>query len=364
MNKRLHILDIPGEGEDKTTDRGRFIDELSDLVVFKPGTSFGFSMRLNIRFPSAKFVYGEGTWVETERGKQKLDGRWWVELVSKDSLHKLEKLLEDFNVDYVKNTKTYALCCNETTEESESLFLFNYHDEKLLFVSSPIQLFSSSAIAYLPEFNPDDERLERAFIDSMIDFRDNEYNWEVPPTSYNFFSSEEEAKKHIQEYLDDTVKGCLTGYEETYDAVILTDSNSDSDEELIFPEGMQITEQTRVTNSNMYLPKIVKIYPDGKVLVEGQQESLPLSQYFNKREGIKKYQDVVVCERCYGTLKDRLKEDARLEVMNTEFGDLTGPIANKIGYIFDPNRIKVRIIRKSPIKIYREKLHPNRNLKF
>ncbi len=356
MDKRNYILDIPGDTEDNTTERGRFVEELSDLVVFRPGTSFGFGRGIDIlRFPSAEFIYGEGTWIDTERGRQNLDGRWWTELVSQDSLHKLEGLLQKYGVDFVRDTNAYSLCCDETTEESESLFLFNYYGEKLLFVSSPVQLFSSRAVAYLPEFTQDDERLERALVESMIDFRDNTDVY-APHTSYNLFPSEEEARRHIQNHLEDDVKRCLTGYGETYDAVILTDSNSDSDEELIFPEGTEITEQTKVIHSNMWLPKIVKAYPDGKVLVEGQQENLPLSQYFDKREGIKTFNGVGACERCYTSLKDRLKEDARMEVITSKWDDLTGPTADRIGYVFDPSRIKVRIIRKNPIKIYKEEI--------
>ncbi len=357
MSQRDYILEIPGSTEDKNTELGKFVGELSDLVAFKPGKPFGIDNGLDIlKYPSANFSYGQGSWIDTERGKQKLDEQWWTELISQSSLRDLEKLLLEYDMNFVRNTRIYTLCCEETTMESESIFLFNYPDEKLLFVSSPVQLFSPKAVAYLPKFTQADEKLERALVESMIDCRDNS-DVSAPHTTYQLFPSIKEARKHIQKYLEKTIKPHLTKYGGIYTSVILTDSNSKK--KSMFSEEVEITGKKKVltlTSESIWLPKIVKIYPDGKVLVEGQYEILPLSQYFDRKTGIRVFQGVGACERCYKTLKDRLKEEARVEVMNSRIEDLTGPTATKIGYVFDPSRIEVRIIRKNPIKTFKEKV--------
>ncbi|MCB9371125.1 hypothetical protein H6501_05995 [Candidatus Woesearchaeota archaeon] len=355
MSQRDYILEIPGSTEDKNTELGKFVGELSDLVAFKPGRPFGIDNGLDIlKYPSANFSYGQGSWIDTERGKQKLDEQWWTELVSQSSFHDLEKLLQEYGMNFVRNTKIYTLCCEKTTMESESIFLFNYPDEKLLFVSSPVQLFSPKAVAYLPEFTQADERLERALVESMIDCRDNS-DVSAPHTTYQLFPSIKEARKHIQKYLEKTIKQYLTQYEGIYNSVTLTDLSSKK--KSVFSEEGEITDKKRVltlTSKDIWLPQIVKTYLDGKVLVEGQYEVLPLSQYFDRKTGIKVFHGVGACKRCYKNLKERLKEDARQESMNSEF-ELTGSTATKIGYVFDPKRIEVRITRKNPIRTYKER---------
>jgi len=354
MTKRNYILDIPGNTEHKSTEIGQFVSKLSTFVRFKPGISFGFNdgLRNIIKFPSAEHVLGE-TWLDTETGLERLDNRWWIELVSQHSLQNIEQLLNEYNLNYLKDTKCYNLCCDQTTQESKSLLVHNYQDEKLLFISSPVQLFSPKAVAYLPKYTTEDERLELSLIELMINERNDKQN-HGPHTTYRLFDTEKQAKDYVQDEIETRLKGCKTSWDQKteYDVVIYEDI--ESKERVRYPTGVEIVDGMSVIHVSGCLPKCVKTYSHGKALTQDQEEYLPLAQYFNKKEGIKIFDNIGACERCYETLGDNLKIKADVELRINEYNGLVGTTATQIGYIFDPNRIKVRIINKNPLRSYKK----------
>src|SRR3989344_4768739 len=190
MNKSF-ILDIPGELDDPSTELGKFLQAISPHTRFRPGRRMGSAGGLGsiLHFPEAvedQFP----PYTQTERGYHDvIDGKWWIELVTPKALSHLEDAFNNAQVDYVCHPQFYALCCDESTATSKALFAFNFHGEKLLFVSSPNSFFYVSARARIKEYTPYDEQFERALIEEDIRMTKEDTNCEHPPTVLELFDS-------------------------------------------------------------------------------------------------------------------------------------------------------------------------------
>lgn len=189
-DKRKYVLEIPGKGE-PSTDSGKFLQEMYRLVGLELGSLILDNKDLEaiITRPSNKEYPEEMQW------------NWFYNLVSSEALNQCEQLLKGHKLDYMRNANLYRLCCDKTTEESENIFLFNYHigkkpftemsenekklifdypdSEKLLFVYSPVQLFNVEAAEYIS----DSTTLEDKEVEKLLKnyFRTSNYEYD-----YNF----------------------------------------------------------------------------------------------------------------------------------------------------------------------------------
>ncbi len=328
MSRYRHILDIPGEEDDLDTEGGRFLSELEQLVVFKPG------IHPICTGPIASVIDLTNT---------RDTNITWVELVSTATLDALEQLLQRTGLTYFKNPQNYRLCCDAATKESRALLFSNWYNEGVLLIASPRQLYHVEATAFIPEFTQEDERFEIAYI------RDQIANGN---TSYKIFNSEEEARQYMQENLERLFqkhRQPFMGDGPNADAVIISDFNTKDVH--TFPEGIKVSDEMVVHKVSMSLPYIARTYSDGKVLVTDQSFISPFFKYFKPEEGIEQYDYQCVCDACEANLVDKIRPEAKLEMWESyAYADLRA-ILEREGYEIDPNRITLNVKKRKPIEI-------------
>jgi hypothetical protein len=166
--KRKYLTEIPYKSGG--SEHNRFWKRMKELTgAFAIGNEFCFAnnpLGNILKFPSAK-----GNIIETELGEHDIHMEsWWYDLLPIENLNRFEELLKAHKVDYLRNARFYELCCDETTGESESVFLLNHPGENLLFISSPTELFVVKAIAYTSRIPHDAKNLEKDISERKADF--------------------------------------------------------------------------------------------------------------------------------------------------------------------------------------------------
>src|SRR3989338_5194863 len=154
---RRYILDLPGDADDLSTERGKFSDELYSLIAFKPGMKM-FSL-----------PWGVESIVNFEANPDRFNSL--ERLITNELFEKLKALLERYNIKHEETGIKYKLCCEETTKKSSILSFSNYIYEPVFCFTSEEQLYSTRPVAYINKFSAEDERLQRPIIEDIIDYR-------------------------------------------------------------------------------------------------------------------------------------------------------------------------------------------------
>lgn len=363
---KLHILDIPGDINNESSDLGRFSKAMKETVGWQPGDKMYPMYAPRLNFPSVEFIYGEGYFIETPFGREKND-LFLAQLVTQKRLETFESLLQANDVRYARNSRFFELCCPKVTDDVQSLFLYNYvindphfgrMPEMLLFLSLPVHLFRVEAKAYIRDFLPQDEILQRTLIEDDIDLAQNpdeSYSGSLP--DYKMFPNAEAAQAHIDQHILSYLKSCVgERFGERYIGAFLS-----GDPKYRHPPELtdsKCKDGNGIVEVCMVPPRILKVFSDGHAVVS-ESSGLPLENLFGSKNPLKTY-SISACENCYSGLRNRLRgrtlqelEDDREKAGTGEpfKYELFGEVAQRIGYTFNPDRVRIRC-QKEAVPVY------------
>ncbi len=295
----------------------------------------------DLGFPSA--CYSHNDKIIPPEGYKLEKGLLW-NFVSYKELACLEKRLNKTGFDYVPNLEI-KLCCDKTSKKTESLFIPLPEDQKALLIAPPISMFTVTAVAYIPNLLKEDERIESALIQNLI---------KDEIGTLKFYSSVREAEAHkekaISSLLSDYVNHC--GYK---GAVLWSCGIKHT-----LPKDLQYSRAelnkrggvAYLSESHEWIPRIIKEYTDGTVLVSEDGKSCsPLEEYLDTRKGIMYFSRVPACYECYPALESKLKERVYHNITLEKSFMLTSELAKKIGYNFDFDRITIKIRNKKFVDV-------------
>jgi len=322
---RAHLLEIPGGQEIEGSELSNCANELERLIKFRPGGKcYSTAPSGVIRIPD-----------------QRWDLHYSIRYVGSKNLQELKDILRNHDVAFEE--PSYALCCEASSQQSKVIRFLNYWNEPIVCFSSGTQLSTVRGRAYVDKFNLEDELLEREII---TDWKQAEKDDETGQSycALTIYPSPTAA----QEAIDNEVMAALrnaaesNSFGKTYVGAFIRNSK--------YRYPVTLTDDNIKTRDvvmlGMSIPGIVRVYADGAAVVDVSGYTVaPLFNYFSQKEGILT-DSLVACEHCHVKARANILERAMDEIFT---GDLAGETARRIGYRFDPARIRVRLFPKKPI---------------
>jgi hypothetical protein len=337
-----YLATIPGSLKEEDSRKHRFFKNLSKHLTFVPGVLVLPTEGLEkiVSFTQVK----DGA-IDSGIGLEPVSAQWLTYLVSNQSIQEIGELLEKEGLRHVMDPKFFSLCCEDATKQTRAIFVRNYHNENLLIVASEKKLWSATMTAFIPDYGPKDEDLERKIIEEEIRFRES--GGCGRPTGCDILNNEEELKKYLEKALRDV---CERDIKREGDVFVLRDINLGRT--FTFPPGAEVKNAKSLIEIEGQMPFEVKRYEDGKILVQVQEEPLPLSRYFNPRQGVDR-KSVSYCQDC----ESRVLEEYRTRVLQrlndggkNGYFDINivfrGETARNLRYVFNPQRIRIETEKK------------------
>lgn len=325
----------------KENVQNRESDKTLALTLATLRTGEHLELDSDLGFPSA--CYSHNDKIIHSEGYKPENGLFW-NFVSYEEITSLEGMLKDSGFDYTCDVEI-RLCCDKTSKKTKSLFLPISEDQKVLLIAPPPGMFTVTAIAYIPNLIKEDERIERALIQYLI---------EHEAGTLKFYNSAGEAKARKEE----VISSLLSSYVRCcgYRGVVLWSGGIKH----TFPKDLQYSRAelnkrggvAYLSESLEYIPRILKEYPDLTVLVSEDGNSCsPLEEYLDTRKGIMYFSRVPACYECYPSLESKLKEQVCQNITLEKSFALTSELAKKIGYNFNFDRITIKIRNKKFVDI-------------